>query len=126
MRISDWSSDVCSSDLTMVGEATTGYLRSHVAISEILKYAAEARFIVGLRNPVQMAISWHGQTTFEGWENEPDYAKKWRLQEIRLVGDNIQPGCPDIGDVLKDDVGARSDERRVGTECVGQIGYGWR
>src|SRR3546814_13335773 len=37
---------------TMVGEATTGYLRSHVAISEILKYAADARFIVGLRNPV--------------------------------------------------------------------------
>src|SRR3546814_46321 len=51
-----------------------------------------------------MAISWHGQTTFEGWENEPDFEKAWRLQEIRRVGDNIPPGCPDIGDLMYADV----------------------
>jgi hypothetical protein len=72
-----------------VGEASTGYLRSQVAIANILAYAPSAKFVVGLRNPVDMAVSWHGQMITEAWETERDFAVAWRLQEQRRRGRRV-------------------------------------
>jgi len=83
-----------------VGEASTSYLRARSAVDEILKYSPEARFIVGLRNPVEMAISWHAQKVFEGVEDEPDFEIAWRLQEVRCTGARIPRLCTDIGDLM--------------------------
>lgn len=87
-----------------IGEASTGYLRSRVAVDEILKYAPAARFIIGLRNPVEMAISWHGQAIFEAWEDEPDFEVAWSLQGARRAGGNIPRRCPDVGNLMYGDV----------------------
>lgn len=83
-----------------IGEASTGYLRSRVAVDEILKYSPEARFIVGLRNPVEMAISWHRQAVFEAWEDVLDFETAWRLQEARRSGQHIPRLCPDVSNLL--------------------------
>lgn len=66
-----------------VGEASTGYLSSRHAVSEILDYAPDARFMVCLRNPVDMAISLHEQRVFEGKERIRDFEQAWRAQENR-------------------------------------------
>jgi hypothetical protein len=72
-----------------VGEASTMYLASKVAAKNILEFAPEARFIVMVRNPFEMAPSLHGELVFTGLEDEPDFERAWNLQETRRLGDNI-------------------------------------
>lgn len=87
-----------------VGEASTGYLRSRVAVSEILKYSPEARFVVCLRNPNEMARSWHGQLCYMGWETERDFQSAWVLQRIRREGVQVPKLCPDVQHLLYGEV----------------------
>lgn len=70
-----------------VGEASTGYLRSRVAVPRILSDRADARLIVCLRNPVDMARSAHAQLLKSGRLKERDFDKAWRMQESHLVAD---------------------------------------
>src|SRR3546814_5470142 len=45
MRISDWSSDVCSSDLLKALRTNTAYLQREVAHRVKVKYAAKLKFL---------------------------------------------------------------------------------
>jgi len=64
-----------------VGEASVRYLYSDTAVPEILAYSStEVKFIVMLRNPIEMAPSLHWQRVFTLNENEPNFEKAWRLQ----------------------------------------------
>lgn len=64
-----------------VGEASVRYLYSQVAVPNILNYYGEkVKFIVMLRNPIEMAPSQHAQRVYSLNENEPDFEKAWRLQ----------------------------------------------
>lgn len=72
-----------------VGEASTTYLRSAVAISEIVTRVPNARLIVCVRNPVEMAISVHGQLVAGGSETETNFSKAWELQSLRSEGKEI-------------------------------------
>ncbi len=80
---------------TAVGEASVWYLRSEVAVPTIEEQAPKARYIVMLRNPVEMAPSLHWQTVFNGDENVADFAMAWRLQDAREHGEEVPKGCRD-------------------------------
>jgi hypothetical protein len=62
-----------------VGEASVWYLSSASAVRGILNYEPDARFIVMLRNPVEMAPALHAEMIFTGMENEHDFATAWLL-----------------------------------------------
>src|SRR3546814_13981771 len=92
MRISDWSSDVCSSDLLVQEEGVLEAVR------------------VGGEEPVAAALPVE--------EQDPDVAGAVERPEPRIVVDavvvvrhrglvSVPGGCP-----------VRSEERRVGQECV--------
>src|SRR5210317_560697 len=49
-----------------IGEASVWYLRSKDAVANIENEIPEAKYIVMLRNPVEMAPSLHWQTVFNG------------------------------------------------------------
>lgn len=72
-----------------VGEASTWYLLSKAAVGNILAYAPEARFIVMLRDPVEMAPSLHEQYVRSGREPVGDFAEAWAAQEDRLAGRKV-------------------------------------
>jgi hypothetical protein len=76
-----------------VGEASTCYLFSEVAVSAILRYAAEPRFIVCLRNPVDMVRSLHQQEVFGLNDDIRDFERAWHLQEARREGRHIPRTC---------------------------------
>ena len=69
-----------------IGEGSTNYLQSRVAVEEILKFQPAARFIVMLRNPVDVAHGMHGELLRHFAEDEPDFEKAWKLQESRAKG----------------------------------------
>lgn len=60
------------------GEATPKYLYSDQALSEIARLRPDAKIIVCLRDPVDLAISLHSQKLKEGVESEQNFEKAWR------------------------------------------------
>jgi len=66
---------------------------SEVAVREILEYNPDARFIVMLRNPIDMAVSNHGHMLFYGVEDVGDFEQAWRLQGERARGRRIPLLC---------------------------------
>lgn len=78
-----------------VGEASTTYLMSKVAPSLIMKYRPKSKIIVCLRDPVEMAISVHGQHYKKGRENVASFETAWRLQSKRAEGLSVPKQCPD-------------------------------
>ncbi len=76
-----------------VGEASVWYLSSIDAVPNIRKYNPDARFIVMLRNPLEMATALHAEMLFTRIETEPDFATAWNLQEDRRHGRRLPPLC---------------------------------
>lgn len=76
-----------------VGEGSTGYLFSKVAASEILKFNPNSKFIVMLRNPVELVQAWHSEMYYEGVENISDFESAWRLEPERRHGRSIPKPC---------------------------------
>ncbi len=77
------------------GEASVWYLYSEVAVARILEARPDARFIVMLRNPVDMVVSLHRQMVFSGYDDVDDFWSAWELQAERAAGRHVPIACPD-------------------------------
>jgi len=77
---------------SVIGEASTRYIRSRSALEALREFNPAARSIVMLRNPVDLVQSWHGQKLFEGQEDEREFEAAWRLQARRSVGECLPAG----------------------------------
>jgi hypothetical protein len=69
-----------------LGEASTWYLYSEVAVKRILEVQPGPRFIIMVRNPLHMALSLFNQFFKEGYEDQTQFATAWILQQRRLNG----------------------------------------
>jgi hypothetical protein len=76
-----------------VGEASVWYFSSANAVRAILAYEPNARFVVMLRNPVEMAPALHAEMIFTGMESERDFVKAWQLQDERRAGRMLPKSC---------------------------------
>ncbi len=72
---------------TIIGEASTNYLYSKVAVANILSFNPAARFIVMLRNPIDMAGSLHSEAVKTLTEDVCDFRQAWALQDKRHRGE---------------------------------------
>src|SRR3546814_16355179 len=120
MRISDWSSDVCSSDLT--GEVE---VRSAADLDEAVALLREqpgdpaglagVRVNPGVAAPAFLVL----ELALHGIEGAVEGRGGITLRVMgRLLGPSDQllpPGCVDLDRAAKRH---RSEERRVGKECV--------
>lgn len=78
---------------TAVGEGSTAYLHSAVAVADILAFNPAARFLVMLRNPVETAPACHAQALLNGAEDVADFRRAWALQAPRRAGQRLPRGC---------------------------------
>lgn len=60
-----------------VCEKSVWYLSSKEAVPNILKYSPDARFIVCVRNPVEMAYALHHHQVFDGIEKLSSFRDAW-------------------------------------------------
>ncbi len=74
-------------------DASTAYLMSRVALDRILAYRPDARFMVLLRDPVEMAHAFHMESLFNDIEDVEDFETAWDLQEARAQGRSLPPRC---------------------------------
>lgn len=87
-----------------IGEASVFYLYSQEAVKNILDYQPDARFIVMLRNPVDMVYSWHSQALQSFGETIHDFESAWRLQSTRQQGQQVPKTCKEIKVLLYGDL----------------------
>ncbi len=87
-------------DDSLVGEKSVWYFYSKEAVSNILKFNSEAKFIVMIRNPIEMVQSLHAQLLKDDDDNIKSFEKAWRLQEERKKGKSIPDDCKD-SDILQ-------------------------
>lgn len=80
-------------DNQLRGESSTGYLMSKRAIPAILQRRPDAKFIILVRNPLQMFVSWHNECVKALDEDEQDPERAWRLQYERAHGRRIPVLC---------------------------------
>ena len=78
-----------------VGEASTLYLYSKDAIQNILEFNPNAKFIVMLRKPIDIVLSFHQVALNYFGETETNLDTAWDLQIVRQNGKQIPKGCPD-------------------------------
>ncbi len=72
-----------------IGEASTAYLRSALAASQIKAFAPDAKIVVSLRNPVDFMWSLHGEYVAGGWETITDFEEALAAQPDRLRGERL-------------------------------------
>lgn len=77
----------------VIAEGSTNYLLSADAVPAILASNPNARFIVSLRNPLELAPALHMQQRYMLNEDQADFADAWRLQAPRARGERIPAGC---------------------------------
>src|SRR3546814_17656085 len=99
MRISDWSSDVCSSDLPAIG---TDERRMHVRAYNYWVSLLNGRAYPSIEDLDPASID--------------DFGPHSILVDFSAGPEN--PAIPFLGS-------ARSEERRVGNECVSTCRYRW-
>ena len=74
-----------------MGEGSVSYLYSEEAIRTILQYNPQAKFIVMVRNPIEMVYSYHYRLVYILEENQVDFHKAWDLQGVRAQGKHLPP-----------------------------------
>lgn len=82
------------SHVRYVGEASSLYLYSAVAAARIRQAYPDARAIVMLRDPIDLAMALHNQHAKHGVET-PRFEKAWALQASRSRGENLPHGFTD-------------------------------
>ena len=85
---------------TVIGEASTRYLCSKVAILNILKNQPEAKFIAIVRNPLELAPSLHQHLVFNGNEPLADFSQAWDAGLDRESGRGIPRFCRDRDSII--------------------------
>ncbi len=88
-----------------VAEKTVWYLYSKEAIKNIYESNPDAKFIVMLRNPVELVYSLHRKLFEIQQETASDFKKAWELQEKRREGEAVPESCPDRKVLLYGEVG---------------------
>lgn len=82
-----------SEDEKWIGEGSTWYMYSDLAVKNILDYAQHPKFIVCLRNPVEMCQSMYYQHRQNGEEYLETFEEAWKVQEEREKGKYISKSC---------------------------------
>lgn len=73
-------------------EGSVWYLFSNEAVVGILEYNPNAKFIVCLRSPVEMAVSLHAQAISNksaAYENTLDFSRAWSYSDERYNGNRV-------------------------------------
>jgi len=78
-----------------MGEGSVSYLYSEKAIRAILQFNPQAKFIVMVRNPMEMVYSYHSRLLYILEEDQVDFHKSWDLQEARAQGRHLPRLCRD-------------------------------
>src|SRR3546814_17437561 len=112
MRISDWSSDVCSSDLFTADQHSPDFVRTCANIEQFgVAQIALDRSILRISRTAQClnSLQRHLDGIFAGQQDRARRAEASRFSSVATARDSVK----------------KSDKRRVGQAGVSQCRYRW-
>ena len=78
-----------------LGDGSVSYLFAPEAIRRALDFDPRARFIVSVRNPLELLPSYHARMLYTLEEDRIDFATAWELQAARAAGRHVPRRCRD-------------------------------
>jgi len=75
----------------IIGEASTSYIYSTVALDNIYQFNKNAKIIMMVRNPIDMAYSLYSEFFSQAYEDQDSFNKAWNLQADRKTGMILSP-----------------------------------
>ena len=88
----------------LLGDASVFHLYSSEALKNILDFNSHSKIIAMLRNPVDLAYSFHSQMLYTGDESIENFEDAWRAIDDRRLGLRIPTRCRDRKLLLYDEV----------------------
>lgn len=82
-------------DRPLLGEGSVTYLYAPERMEAVLRLWPEARFVIALRDPMEMLPSLHRRLLYNGDETETDFERAWSLTAQRREGRAIPRSCID-------------------------------
>ncbi|HSJ97135.1 MAG TPA: sulfotransferase [Myxococcota bacterium] len=79
----------------LLAEGSPSSLYAPEVAGRMREFDPAARFVIAVRNPVDMLASYHARLLYTLDEDEPDLAAAWALQERRARGDALPRRCRD-------------------------------
>lgn len=89
----------------VLGEGSVSYLYSPDAVRRILGINPQAKFIITVRNPIDMVRSYHARMLYTLDETESDFSQAWALQDARAKGQQVPKFCRDPRMLQYHDIG---------------------
>ena len=77
----------------VIADGSPSYLYDPEVTGRILDFDPEARLVVAVRNPIEMAYSYHARLVYMLDEDQRDFATAWSLQEARAAGERLPRRC---------------------------------
>ena len=79
----------------LIAEGSVSYLYAPHRMETVLRLWPDARFVIALRDPIEMLPSLHRRLLFNGDETVTDFARAWAMIEERKAGGAIPRTCID-------------------------------
>src|SRR3546814_20507711 len=130
MRISDWSSDVCSSDLNEIQFVDRAVVLVHGTAAALSRSIEILGAIAELRLAKETAAFFTRMNAIEQWEWVENLAGRLEAPDedapyVCLLDTGVNEAHPLLAPVTNNDDLHRSEERRVGKECVSTCRSRW-
>lgn len=79
----------------LIAEGSVSYLYAPQRMETILRLWHDARFVIALRDPMEMLPSLHQRLLFNGDETVTDFGQAWSLMRERAQGRSVPRTCVD-------------------------------
>lgn len=93
-----------------IGDGSVWHLYSKVAVQNILQFDPQARFIIMIRNPIELCLALYEIQYELLWENQPTFERAWRLQAERSRGQCAPRLCSDPRLLLYGEIGKLGEQ----------------
>ena len=103
-----------------IGEGSVSTLYMPQAQRRIQQFDPAARFIIAVRNPLDMVASYHSRLLYSLDEDQQDLATAWSLQDRRWQGLDIPPRCREPRLLQYGDMGSLGRYLALMFETVGR------
>lgn len=89
---------------TTIVEGSVSYLYTPERLLPVLRLWPDAKFIIAVRDPLELLPSLHQRLSYQGDETAPDLETAWHLIEDRRAGRKIPRTCVEPRQLIYDEV----------------------
>lgn len=105
---------------TLLAEGSVSYLYAAERMAAILRIWPDAKFVISVRDPMQLLPSIHQRLLYQGDETVREFDRAWRLTADRAQGRKIPRSCLDPRLLRYDEVAKLGTHVQAFFDAVGQ------